>query len=76
MNADVQAAAHLGSTTGQSSLTSRSLTSCFTLAASLNRLPVQVSLISVDKKFLHLFTFSIVSWWVERMHSHVPFDHI
>lgn len=41
---------------------SRSLTSCLTLAAvSVGCFPLDASLISVDKKFLHFFTFSIVS---------------
>lgn len=45
-----------------SSLTSRSLTSSLTLAAvSVDCFPVDASLINVDRKFLHFFTFSIVS---------------
>lgn len=41
---------------------SRSLTSSLTLAAvSVDCFPVDASLINVDRKFLHFFTFSIVS---------------
>ena len=44
------------------SLTSRSLTSSLTLAAvSVDCFPVDASLISVDRKLLHFFTFSNVS---------------
>lgn len=44
-------------------LTSRLCTSSFTLAAvSVDCLPDEASFINVDRKFLHFFTFSIVSW--------------
>lgn len=44
-------------------LTSRFLTSSLTLATvSDDCLPLVASFISVDKKFLHFFTFSIVSY--------------
>lgn len=43
--------------------TRRLLTSSFTLAAvSDDCFPLDASLISVDRKFLHFFTFSRVSW--------------
>lgn len=43
-------------------LTSKFWTSSFTLAAvSVDCLPDEASLISVERKFLHFFTFSIVS---------------
>lgn len=48
---------------GVRALTSRFCTSSFTLAAvSVDCLPDEASFINVDKKFLHFFTFSIVSW--------------
>lgn len=44
-------------------LTNRLCTSSFTLAAvSVDCLPDEASFISVDRKFLHFFTFSMVSW--------------
>lgn len=44
-------------------LTSRLCTSSFTLAAvSVDCLPDEASFINVDRKFLHFFTFSMVSW--------------
>lgn len=50
------------------SLTSRSLTSSLTLAAvSVDCFPVDASLINVDRKFLHFFTFSIVSCQKHRL---------
>ncbi len=48
-------------------LTSRFLTSSLTLATvSEDCLPLVASFISVDKKFLHFFTFSIVSYKKEN----------
>lgn len=46
----------------RAALTSRCCTSSFTLAAvSVDCLPDEASFINVDRKFLHFFTFSIVS---------------